>query len=101
MKVRKITFDTEAEMEETITAQNYNFSKYIVDKAFQHLTSSEAEISVLEIETIDTNTTFDIVLEPKHMVATLKANLPVMEEHEDYETCKKIVDSIDFLKSLR
>ena len=49
MKVRKITFDTEAEMEETITAENYGFSKYIVDKAFQHLTSSEAEITVLEI----------------------------------------------------
>ena len=39
MKVRKITFDTEAEMEETITAENYGFSKYIVDNAFQHLTS--------------------------------------------------------------
>ena len=41
MKVRKLLFDTEAEMEETITAENYKFSKYIVDQAFQHLTSSE------------------------------------------------------------
>lgn len=100
MKIRKISFDTEEEMEEVITADNYKFSKYIVDQAFYHLTSSESEISILEIETVDTNTTFDIVLEPKHMVETLEANLPVMEKHEDYETCKKIVDSIDFLKSL-
>jgi hypothetical protein len=100
MKIRKVSFDTEEEMEEVITADNYKFSKYIVDQAFYHLTSSESEISILEIETVDTNTTFDIILEPKHMVETLESNLPVMEKHEDYETCKKIVDSIDFLKSL-
>jgi hypothetical protein len=38
MKIRKVSFDTEEEMEEVITADNYKFSKYIVDQAFYHLT---------------------------------------------------------------
>ncbi len=34
MKIRKVSFDTEEEMEEVITADNYKFSKYVVDQAF-------------------------------------------------------------------
>jgi len=53
----------------------------------------------MSILTKDTNTTFDIILEPKYMVETLETNLPVMEDFEDYERCQKIVDAINYLKS--
>jgi len=99
MKIRKIEFDTEEEMERVINESNYKFNKFVVDSALKNLESEKKEITIMSILTKDTNTTFDIILEPKYMVETLETNLPVMEDFEDYERCQKIVDAINYLKS--
>lgn len=99
MKIRKIEFDTEEEMERVINKGNYKFYKFIVDSALKNLKSKKKEITIMSILTKDTNITFDIILEPKYIVETLETNLRVMEDFEDYESCQKIVDAINYLQN--
>lgn len=99
MKIRKIEFKTEEEMEQSFAENDYKFHKFVVDSALKNIDSKKKEITIMSILTKDTNTTFDIILEPEFMVETLETNLPIMEEYEDYERCQKIVNAIDYLKS--
>ena len=99
MKIRKIEFKTEKEMEQSFAENDYKFHKFVVDSALKNIDSKKKEITIMSILTKDTNTTFDIILEPEFMVETLETNLPIMEEYEDYERCQKIVNAIDYLKS--
>lgn len=99
MKFKKITFDTEEEMEEAFERNDYEFHKFVVDSALKNINSKKREITIMSILTKDTNTTFDIILEPKFMIETFETNLSIMEEYEDYERCQQIVDAISYLKS--
>lgn len=99
MKFKKITFDTEEEMEEAFEKNDYEFHKFVVDSALKNINSKKREITIMSILTKDTNTTFDIILEPKFMIETFETNLSIMEEYEDYERCQQIVDAISYLKS--
>ena len=62
MKIRKIEFDTEEEMERVINESNYKFHKFVVDSALKNIESEKKEITIKSILTKDTNTTFDIIL---------------------------------------
>ncbi len=96
--MKQIEFDTEEEMEQSFTENDYKFHKFVVDSALKNIDSKKKEIKIMSILTKDTNTTFDIILEPKFMVETLETNLPIMEEYEDYERCQKIVNAIKYLQ---
>jgi len=41
MKIRKIEFDTEEEMERVINESNYKFHKFVVDSALKNLESEK------------------------------------------------------------
>jgi len=98
MKFKKILFDTEEEMERSFAENDYKFHKFVVDAALDNIKSKKKEIKIMSILTKDTNTTFDIILEPEFMVETFETNLPIMEEYEDYERCQQIVEAIKYLK---
>lgn len=99
MEPKKISFNTEEEVDRLFETSVYDFHKIVVDAALYNLTSSKQEIPIMEIIAKDTNTVFDIILEPEYMVETLEVNLPIMEEYEDYKRCQQIVSAIDFIKS--
>lgn len=97
--MKQIEFDTEEEMEQSFAENDYKFHKFVVESALKNIDSKKEEIKIMSILTKDTNTIFDIILEPEFMVETFETNLPIMERYEDYERCQKIVNAIDYLKS--
>ena len=94
-----LEFDTTEELNESFANGNKYISDVIVDVALENLKTKRKNIPVIQFTTKDEDTIYDIMIERSDMIETLKQNLDVMEEYEDYERCQKITDAIYYLQS--
>ena len=51
MKIRKIEFETEEEMEQSLAENDYKFHKLVVDSALKNIDSKKKEIKIISILT--------------------------------------------------
>lgn len=94
-----LEFNTTEELNESFANSNKYISDVIVDVALENLKTKRKNIPVIQFTTKDEDTIYDIMIERSDMIETLKQNLDVMEEYEDYERCQKITDAIYYLQS--
>jgi len=94
-----LEFNTTEELNESFANGNKYISDVIVDVALENLKTKRKNIPVIQFTTKDEDTIYDIMIERSDMIETLKQNLDVMEEYEDYERCQKITDAIYYLQS--
>ena len=94
-----LEFDTTEELNESFANGNKYISDVIVDVALENLKTKRKNIPVIQFTNKDEDTIYDIMIERSDMIETLKQNLDVMEEYEDYERCQKITDAIYYLQS--
>ena len=94
-----LEFNTTEELNESFANGNKYISDVIVDVALENLKTKRKNIPVIQFSTKDDDLLYDVMIERSDMIETLKQNLDVMEEYEDYERCQKITDAIYYLQS--
>lgn len=99
MKVKEFKVNTLEEFQEMVDKKDITIHKAIVGSILTNLKTRKKNIHMLSVKCKDTKTIFDITLERKHFVDTLKENLKHFEENEMYEDCVKINKSIAMLEN--
>lgn len=96
--VKKIVVKNQEEFEDMLQQKDIKISKAIVETALANLNSKKRFIPILEIHLQDDGNIFDITLDRKDMITTLKQNLEIHELHEEYEGCVRIAAAIKTLE---
>jgi len=97
--VKRIKVKNQEEFEEMLAKKDIKISKAIIEVALKNLNSKKRFIPILEIHLEDEEQIFDITLDNRDMIQTLKQNLEIHEYHEDYEGCARIASAIKEIKS--
>jgi|TARA_B110000908_G_C10165118_1_gene407976 hypothetical protein len=92
--VKRIKVKDQEEFELMLQNKDIKISKAIVFTAIKHLHSKKRFIPVLEVHLEDLGDIFDITLDKKDIIQTLKQNLEIHEYHEEYEGCALIASAI-------
>ena len=87
------------EFEDMLQKKDIKISKAIVETALANLSSKKRFIPILEIHVQDESNIFDITLDRKNLIETLKQNLEIDELHEEYEGCARIAAAIKSIES--
>lgn len=97
--VKRIKVKNLEEFEEMLAQKDIKISKAIVDIALKNLNSKKRFIPILEVHLEEEGDIFDITLDRKDILTTLKQNLGIHELHEDYEGCARISSAIKSIES--
>ena len=97
--VKKIIVKNPEEFEEMLQQKDIKISKAIVETVLANLSSKKRFIPLLEIHVQDEGNIFDITLDRRDVITTLKQNLHIHELHEDYEGCARISSAIKSFES--
>ncbi len=96
--VKRIKVKSVEEFEEMLQEQDLKISKAIIEVALKNLKGDKRFIPVLEIHVEEDESIFDITLDRRDMVSTLRQNLEIHERNEDYEGCARIAKAIQELE---
>ena len=96
--MKKYLFDTVEDIEDILENGDYTFSKEIVDAVLLNMNEDVDNFVVMQIEARDADYVYEITFNKSDLYETLQTHLPVIEEEEDYETCGKIIEALNFLK---
>jgi len=98
--MKTFTFETTEEMKNILLSKDYDISSVIVKASLENLDLKEGEeIDIMEFYTEDSDLIYEVGIAQEDLLETLKVNLTVMEHHEDYEMCQKIVRAIKYLEN--
>lgn len=97
--VKRIKVKNQDEFEEMLQNKDIKISKAIIEVALKNLNSKKRFIPILEIHLEEEEQIFDITLDRKDMITTLKQNLEIHEMYEDYEGCARIAAAIKEVES--
>jgi hypothetical protein len=87
------------EFEDLLAQKDIKISKAIVEIALKNLNNKKRFVPILEVYLEEEGDIFDITLDRRDMLITLKQNLQIHELHEDYEGCARISAAIKSLES--
>lgn len=93
-----IEYGTQKELEEVMNNGSYELSKIICEKALELYSNDEESIDVVEISSCETSVIHKIQLDREDLLITLKAQLKVMEEYEDYRMAAKLFEALKNIK---
>lgn len=94
MKPTTFKVNTLEEFQEMVDKKDLSISKAVVDSILGNLKTRKKNIHMLSVKCIEENTIFDITLEKKDFIDTLKQNLVYFEKHEMFEDCIRINEAI-------
>jgi hypothetical protein len=97
MAVEISVFDSE-EFEDLISKKDIRISKALVETILKNLKGRKRHIHALSVLVEQEGTIYDITVDRKDFIETLKNNLPIYEKNELYEGCAEIVKAIKFLE---
>ena len=92
--VKRIKVKDQEEFELMLQNKDIKISKAIASTAIKNIHSKKRFIPVLEVHLEDLGDIFDITLDRKNLLQTLKQNLEIHEYHEEYEGCSLIASAI-------
>ena len=65
---------------------------------FEILVKERNFVPILSIKVLEEQTIYDITVKRDDMLESLEKNLEIHVENEDYESCSKILNAINYLK---
>ena len=93
-----IVFNSD-EFEELITNRDVRIAQALVTTILSNLKGRKRHLHALSVLVEQEQTIYDITVDRKEFITTLKQNLPIFEENELYEICAQIRDAIISLES--
>lgn len=94
----EITVFNSEEFEQLILDKDVRISNAIVSTILGNLTGRKRHIPVLSILVENEQTVYDITIDRKEFLSSLKDNLLIQEKNENYETCAEMVKAIKSLE---
>lgn len=94
MKPKEFKVNTLEDFQKMVDNKTFSISEALVNSILNNLKTRKKNIHVLSVKCTEENTTFDITLEKRYFIDTLKENLKYYEEREMYEECSKINSAI-------
>ena len=88
-----IVFNSD-EFEELITNKDVRIAQALVDTILSNLKGRKRHLHALSVLVEQEQTIYDITVDRKEFITTLKQNLPTLEENELYETCALVRDAL-------
>lgn len=101
MKPKEITVKSIDDFQKLIDDRAFSISEAVVGSILSNLKTRKKNVHVLSVKCLEDKTIFDITLEKKHFIDTLRDNLKYFEERELYEECSKIHKAIDSLNKVK
>jgi protein-arginine kinase activator protein McsA len=92
-----IVFNSE-EFEELITKRDVRIAQALIDTILTNLKGRKRHLHALSVLVEQEQTIYDITVDRKEFLTTLKQNLSIFEENELYEMCAQIRDAILMLE---
>ena len=92
-----IVFNSE-EFEELITKRDVRIAQALIDTILTNLKGRKRHLHALSVLVEQEQTIYDITVDRKEFLTTLKQNLSIFEENELYEMCAHIRDAILMLE---
>jgi protein-arginine kinase activator protein McsA len=93
-----IVFNSD-EFEELITNKDVRIAQALVDTILSNLKGRKRHLHALSVLVEQEQTIYDITVDRKEFITTLKQNLPTLEENELYESCALVRDALIQLES--
>ena len=94
----EITVFNSDEFEELITNRDVRIAQALVDTILSNLKGRKRHLHALSVLVEQEQTIYDITVDRKEFITTLKTNLPICEEKELYEVCAEIRDALIVLE---
>jgi protein-arginine kinase activator protein McsA len=88
-----IVFNSD-EFEELITKKDVRIAQALVDTILSNLKGRKRHLHALSVLVEQEQTIYDITVDRKEFITTLKQNLPTLEENELYESCALVRDAL-------
>jgi len=92
-----IVFNSD-EFEELITKRDVRIAEALVTTILSNLKGRKRHLHALSVLVEQEQTIYDITVDRKEFLSTLKQNLSIFEENELYEVCAQIRDAIIILE---
>ena len=86
------------EFEELVSNRDLRISSALVETILNNLNGRKRHLHALSVLVEQEQTIYDITIDRKEFITTLKSNLSIFEENELYEQCGEIVKAIKFLE---
>lgn len=96
--VQEIVVFNSDEFENLITNRDVRISKALVSTVLKNLKGRKRHHHALSVLVEQEQTIYDITIDRKEFINTLKENLSIHEENELYETCADIMKAIKQLE---
>lgn len=97
MKLKEFKVKTLEEFQDMVDKKDLNIHQTLIKSIINNINTRKKKIQLFSVKCLEDNSVFDITLEKKHFVSTLKENLSYFETKEMYEECSKINDAIKVL----
>ena len=96
----KKTYKTEKELEFLFNGEgSLEFSRIIVEKCLSLVGKKFKEELIMELTVLETDTTYEIMVESQDLKETLEVNLDTLLDYEEYELCSKVQNAINQLSN--
>lgn len=86
------------EWEKLCDENDIDISTTIINSILKNLKKRKRFVYILSVHLEDTDEIFDISLDRKNFLETLKENLVTQENNDRFETCQEILVAIKFLE---
>lgn len=94
----EFTLNNSEEFQEMVERRDFSISKAVVETILNNLNTRKQHVHVITVICLEEGNEYDITLERKYFADTLQENLKYYVENEQYESCTKIVEAINYLK---
>lgn len=94
-----LVYENVYQVEAMLDRKDYDLSCLVVDTTLENLKTKRKVIPLVSIYSREEEIIWDVTLDREDMEETLKLNLSIMEDNEDYERCQQIVNGIKFIQS--
>lgn len=98
-KVTEFKVDTFEAFQKLVDKKDFAISKAIVTAILSNLKTRKKLIPVIAVRCLTDNRIYDITVERKDFVDTLKENIQHFQDKEMYEQCAEITKAIEILNS--
>jgi hypothetical protein len=97
----EIIIENEDDFEELVNQKDIRIANALVETIFKNLKSKKRHHHALSVKCLETGIAYDITIDRLDFEENLKEILPRYETLEEFETCQKIKESIDYLDKIK
>jgi hypothetical protein len=99
MEKKPLIVKNQEEFTRLVDNSDFRIIEAIVEGALNNINTTKRFIHILAVEITDENDIYDLTLDRKEILGSLKRNLRYYEKNELYEKCREIADAIKYLEN--